>query len=85
MNTQYSCPILCRRWTGIQISNAYWPAKIIESEKVVLFNLAFWDAGEDALKNYDYILEVNLILIDIILLLLVRGLVMCVYPFSHVD
>ncbi|CAH3028022.1 unnamed protein product [Porites evermanni] len=41
---------------GIQTSVVYWPAKLKESQKVVMFKLQFWDCGEHAVRKYDHIL-----------------------------
>ena len=41
---------------GIQTSVTYWPAKLTNSEEIVLLNLEFWDTGEKALRKFDHIL-----------------------------
>lgn len=41
---------------GIQTSLCFWPAKVTDINKVMLFRLQFWDAGEGAIKKYDHIL-----------------------------
>ncbi|XP_046403433.1 ciliogenesis and planar polarity effector 2-like [Ischnura elegans] len=41
---------------GIRKTNIYWPAKIWD--KVILFKLQFWDAGENSIKKYSHILPV---------------------------
>ncbi|CAH1775570.1 unnamed protein product, partial [Owenia fusiformis] len=41
---------------GIQTYTVYWPAKLIEIDKVIMFQLQFWDAGENAIKKFDHIL-----------------------------
>ncbi|KAI0238330.1 Ciliogenesis and planar polarity effector 2 [Lamellibrachia satsuma] len=41
---------------GIQTSIVYWPAKIVDINRVVMFKLHFWDAGENALKKFDHVL-----------------------------
>jgi len=34
----------------------YWPAKLKESQKVVMFKFQFWDCGEHAIRKYDHLL-----------------------------
>uniref|UniRef100_T1JBK2 Ciliogenesis and planar polarity effector 2 n=1 Tax=Strigamia maritima TaxID=126957 RepID=T1JBK2_STRMM len=41
---------------GIQISVVYWPVKLLNTSRIVMFRLEFWDAGEGALKKFDHIL-----------------------------
>jgi len=41
---------------GIQKSTVYWPAKIVEVGKVLLFKLHLWDAGDNALNKFDHLL-----------------------------
>lgn len=41
---------------GIQTSVIYWPAKLKENQKVVMFKLQFWDCGEHAIRKYDHLL-----------------------------
>lgn len=41
---------------GIQMTTVYWPAKVTAVNRVVLFKLVFWDAGETAVGTFDYIL-----------------------------
>ncbi|XP_071805494.1 ciliogenesis and planar polarity effector 2-like [Asterias amurensis] len=41
---------------GIVSSVVFWPAKLLHSDKVLLFRLQFWDAGENAIKKFDHIL-----------------------------
>ncbi|PSN54751.1 REM2- and Rab-like small GTPase 1 [Blattella germanica] len=40
--------------TGIRKSNIYWPVKIWD--KVILFKLQFWDAGDNSIRKYSHIL-----------------------------
>ncbi|XP_036369546.1 ciliogenesis and planar polarity effector 2 [Octopus sinensis] len=42
--------------TGIEVFRNYWPARIRQLNKVVLFNLNFWESGEMAAKKFDHIL-----------------------------
>nr|CAD7399133.1 unnamed protein product [Timema cristinae] len=39
---------------GIRKSNLYWPVKIWD--KIILFKLQFWDAGDNSIKKYSHIL-----------------------------
>ncbi|KAK3578024.1 hypothetical protein CHS0354_027239 [Potamilus streckersoni] len=41
---------------GIQTSTTYWPGKITQLNKQVMFRLQFWDAGETSLKKFDHII-----------------------------
>lgn len=41
---------------GIRKTNIYWPVKIWD--KVILFKLQFWDAGDNSIKKYSHILPV---------------------------
>ena len=50
-------------FSGIVTSVAYWPTKLVQSGKIVLFKLHFWDAGENAIKKFDHILPVSMILV----------------------
>ncbi|XP_072046638.1 ciliogenesis and planar polarity effector 2-like [Amphiura filiformis] len=54
--TGQSVPTTHNETPGIVTSVAYWPAKLKESGKIVLFKLQFWDAGENAIKKFDHIL-----------------------------
>ena len=49
----------CALFSGIQTSVVYWPAKITTLDRVVMFKLHFWDAGESALKKFDHVLPVR--------------------------
>nr|CAD7442176.1 unnamed protein product [Timema bartmani] len=40
--------------SGIRKSNLYWPVKIWD--KIILFKLQFWDAGDNSIKKYSHIL-----------------------------
>jgi GTPase SAR1 family protein len=42
---------------GIRETNVYWPTKI--RDKIVLFKLQLWDAGENSIKKYSHILPVS--------------------------
>lgn len=43
---------------GVRVTNVYWPAKVASEQKVLLFNLEFWDSGEASTKKYNHILPV---------------------------
>ncbi|GLH12677.1 REM2-and Rab-like small GTPase 1 [Gryllus bimaculatus] len=40
--------------SGIRKTNIYWPVKIWD--KIILFKLQFWDAGDHSMKKYSHIL-----------------------------
>jgi len=42
---------------GIRKTNVYWPVKIWE--KVIVFKLQFWEAGDNSIKKYSHILSVS--------------------------
>lgn len=48
--------------TGIQTQVVFWPAKLVDTGKIIMFRLQFWDAGDAALKKFDHILPVSIIL-----------------------
>ena len=66
----YYC-IVCCAWififsiSGIATSVLYWPAKIADINKVVMFRLQLWDAGETTIKKFHHILPVSIIIIII--------------------
>lgn len=41
---------------GIHITNIYWPVKLINVDKFIMFKLSFWDVGKACSTKYDYIL-----------------------------
>ncbi|KAH1175615.1 hypothetical protein KIL84_022140 [Mauremys mutica] len=45
--------------TGIQLTTVYWPAKLRDSGRALIFRFHFWDCGEAALKKFDHILPVS--------------------------
>ena len=49
---------------GIQITHLYWPVKMVNYEKFLMFDLAMWDVGKQAISKYDYIIPVSLRFID---------------------
>ena len=51
--------------SGIHITHLFWPVKMYQIEKFIMFNLSMWDVGKLASTKYDYILPVNLIKIII--------------------
>lgn len=48
------CPNTYVETAGIRKSNIYWPVKIWD--KIILFKLQFWDAGDNSIKKYSHIL-----------------------------
>jgi GTPase SAR1 family protein len=50
------CPSTYVETAGIRKSNIYWPVKIWD--KIILFKLQFWDAGDNSIKKYSHILPV---------------------------
>lgn len=42
--------------TGIRNTNIFWPVKIWD--KIILFKLQCWDAGENSIRKYSHILPV---------------------------
>ncbi|XP_074831717.1 ciliogenesis and planar polarity effector 2 isoform X3 [Carettochelys insculpta] len=45
-----------RKFFGIQTTMVYWPAKLRDSGRALIFRLHFWDCGEAALRKFDHIL-----------------------------
>ena len=45
-------------FSGLQTWDVYWPAKMMDIDKIVMFHLQFWDAGENSLKKFDHIMPV---------------------------
>ncbi|XP_022090318.1 REM2- and Rab-like small GTPase 1 isoform X3 [Acanthaster planci] len=41
---------------GIVTSTVYWPVKLLHPDKVLLFCLQFWDAGDNAIRKFEHIL-----------------------------
>jgi len=41
---------------GIQLSTVYWPAKLVEVSRTVLFKLQLWDCGHSASENFSHLL-----------------------------
>ena len=58
--------------SGIQTSIVYWPAKIVDINRVVMFKLHFWDAGENALKKFDHVLPVSNVLLYMCIYIYIR-------------
>ena len=44
---------------GIQTTTCYWPVKVTDLNKVVLFKLQFYDAGEASIRKFDHVLSVS--------------------------
>lgn len=49
------CPTTYAETLGIQKTNIYWPVKIWE--KIIMFKLQFWDAGDNSTRKYSHILS----------------------------
>ncbi|XP_015706816.1 ciliogenesis and planar polarity effector 2-like, partial [Coturnix japonica] len=49
-------PPLHRETLGIEVSTLFWPAVPLGSERPVLFQLHFWDCGENALRKFEHLL-----------------------------
>ncbi|XP_067422322.1 ciliogenesis and planar polarity effector 2 [Emydura macquarii macquarii] len=49
-------PSVHHETTGIQTTTVYWPAKLRDSGRALIFRFHFWDCGEAALKKFDHIL-----------------------------
>nr|XP_014344013.1 PREDICTED: REM2- and Rab-like small GTPase 1 isoform X1 [Latimeria chalumnae] len=62
-------PCVHHETTGIQTTVTYWPVKLRDSERVIMFRFQFWDCGEAALKKFDHILPACKEKLDAILLL----------------
>jgi len=41
---------------GIQVYDVYWPVRIKETSKTILFKLSLWDCGELCLNSYNHLL-----------------------------
>uniref|UniRef100_A0A8C2YF95 Ciliogenesis and planar polarity effector 2 n=1 Tax=Coturnix japonica TaxID=93934 RepID=A0A8C2YF95_COTJA len=62
-------PPLHRETLGIEVSTLFWPAVPLGSERPVLFQLHFWDCGENALRKFEHLLPACREEADAILLL----------------
>uniref|UniRef100_A0A6I8NVW6 Ciliogenesis and planar polarity effector 2 n=1 Tax=Ornithorhynchus anatinus TaxID=9258 RepID=A0A6I8NVW6_ORNAN len=49
-------PVAHHETPGIQMTVVYWPAKLQDSNRILIFRFEFWDCGEAALKKFDHIL-----------------------------
>ena len=45
---------------GICVTHLYWPVKMPDRDKFLIFNLGMWDVGKLCSAKYDYILPVSL-------------------------
>ncbi|KAK3095753.1 hypothetical protein FSP39_018594 [Pinctada imbricata] len=54
---------------GIQTTTVYWAGQVKQLNKVIMFSLQFWDAGESATKKYDHILPACVAQTDCIIFL----------------
>ncbi|MGH0125576.1 UNVERIFIED_CONTAM: hypothetical protein FKN15_023168 [Acipenser sinensis] len=48
--------------TGIQTTVVYWPVKLRDNGRVLLFRFQLWDCGENALRKFDHLLPVCIFL-----------------------
>lgn len=53
---------------GIQVWQTYWPARIRQLNKVMLFHLCLWESGTTAMRKFDHILPALKENVDCILL-----------------
>lgn len=67
-------PISHSETAGIQTTTVYWPGKIQQFNKIIMFKLQFWDAGEGSLKKFDHVQPACLDKLDCMM-----------YLFSFVD
>lgn len=42
--------------SGISVTHLYWPVKVQNYDKFLMFNLALWDLGKNSSDKYQYIL-----------------------------
>ncbi|XP_069774970.1 ciliogenesis and planar polarity effector 2 isoform X2 [Narcine bancroftii] len=54
--TGMEIPSLHHETTGIETRTVYWPGKLVETGRVIMFRFQFWDCGEASLKKFDHIL-----------------------------
>ncbi|MGH0121141.1 UNVERIFIED_CONTAM: hypothetical protein FKN15_046386 [Acipenser sinensis] len=45
-----------RKHFGIQTTVVYWPVKLRDNGRVLLFRFQLWDCGENALRKFDHLL-----------------------------
>uniref|UniRef100_A0A8C4SGL8 Ciliogenesis and planar polarity effector 2 n=1 Tax=Erpetoichthys calabaricus TaxID=27687 RepID=A0A8C4SGL8_ERPCA len=49
-------PSMHHETTGIQTTVVFWPVKLRENGRVLMFRLQFWDCGENAIRRFDHLL-----------------------------
>ncbi|XP_033763665.1 ciliogenesis and planar polarity effector 2-like isoform X1 [Pecten maximus] len=54
---------------GIQTTTVFWPGKILQQNKAFMFQIQFWDTGENSTKKYDHIMPACLDKADAIIFL----------------
>lgn len=54
----YQVPWQHTETLGIQCCTVYWPMKI--GNRLILFRLEVWDAGDNSVKRYNHVLPVSL-------------------------
>ena len=73
---------------GIQTSTVYWPAKMADIDKIVMFQLQFWDAGENALKKFDHVMPVRIkfiIFSHVLMNTLIKKEAIMLIDYNHSD
>ncbi|XP_053379514.1 ciliogenesis and planar polarity effector 2-like isoform X2 [Mercenaria mercenaria] len=67
--TGHDIPKTHTETAGIQTSTCYWPVKVSDLNKVMLFRLQLWDTGDGACKKFDHILPACTDKVDAVLFL----------------
>ncbi|KAG2459515.1 CPLN2 protein, partial [Polypterus senegalus] len=49
-------PSMHHETTGIQTTVVFWPVKLRENGRILMFRLQFWDCGENAIRRFDHLL-----------------------------
>ncbi|KAG8429920.1 hypothetical protein GDO86_018812 [Hymenochirus boettgeri] len=49
-------PSMHQETTGIQTTCVYWPVRLSDTERPIIFRFQFWDCGEAALRKFDHML-----------------------------
>lgn len=64
-----SIPTVHSETQGIQTTTIYWPGKIVQLNKTVMFQIQFWETGDTSIKKYDHIMSACLDKADAIIFL----------------
>lgn len=56
LNTKKSTEKSYCETPGINVTHLYWPVKMQNYDKFLMFNLSMWDVGKNCSEKYDYIL-----------------------------